>query len=50
LLLRHRGRSGLTQCELADRLGIHRRSVQEWETYLFGFYAILLAAGSSGGC
>jgi WD40 repeat protein/transcriptional regulator with XRE-family HTH domain len=31
LLLRHRGRSGLTQRQLADRVGIHRRSVQEWE-------------------
>jgi DNA-binding transcriptional regulator YiaG len=31
LLLRYRGRSGLTQRQLADRLGIHRRSVQEWE-------------------
>jgi DNA-binding XRE family transcriptional regulator len=29
LLMRHPGRSGLTQCELADRLGIHRHSVQE---------------------
>ena len=31
LLLRHRGRSGLTQRQLAERLGVHRRSVQEWE-------------------
>jgi WD40 repeat protein/transcriptional regulator with XRE-family HTH domain len=31
LVLRHRGRSGLTQRQLADRLGIHRRSLQEWE-------------------
>jgi WD40 repeat protein/transcriptional regulator with XRE-family HTH domain len=32
LLLRHRGRTGLTQRELADRLGTSRRSVQDWET------------------
>ena len=31
LLLRYRGRSGLTQRQVADRLGAHRRSVQEWE-------------------
>ena len=31
LLLRHRGRTGLTQAQLAERLGIHRRSVQDWE-------------------
>src|SRR5882762_551846 len=32
LLLRHRGRSGLTQRELAERLGTSRRSVQDWES------------------
>jgi len=32
LLVRHRGRSGLTQREVAARVGVHRRSVQEWET------------------
>ena len=31
LLLRYRGRSRLTQRQLAERLGVHRRSVQEWE-------------------
>jgi WD40 repeat protein len=31
LLLRYRGRSGLTQRQLGDRMGVHRRSVQEWE-------------------
>jgi transcriptional regulator with XRE-family HTH domain len=31
LLLRFRGRSGLTQHQLADRVGVNRRSVQEWE-------------------
>jgi transcriptional regulator with XRE-family HTH domain len=30
-LLRHRGRTGLTQRELAARLGVHTRSVQDWE-------------------
>src|SRR5260370_36297001 len=31
LLLRHRGRTGLTQRELADRAGANRRTVQDWE-------------------
>ncbi|MBV9598766.1 MAG: helix-turn-helix transcriptional regulator, partial [Chloroflexi bacterium] len=31
LLLRYRGRTRLTQRELADRVGVNRRSVQEWE-------------------
>ncbi|MBV9173599.1 MAG: helix-turn-helix domain-containing protein, partial [Chloroflexi bacterium] len=31
LLLRFRGRSRLTQRQLAGRLGIHSRSVQQWE-------------------
>jgi WD40 repeat protein/transcriptional regulator with XRE-family HTH domain len=31
LLLRYRGRSSLTQRQLADRVGVHRRSVQQWE-------------------
>ncbi|HEY1293881.1 MAG TPA: NACHT domain-containing protein [Chloroflexota bacterium] len=31
LLLRHRGRSGLTQRELAERMRAHRRTVQDWE-------------------
>src|SRR5437660_7082768 len=31
LLLRHRGRTGLTQRDLAARLGTTRRSVQDWE-------------------
>ena len=31
LLLRHRGRSGLTQRELASRIGVHRRSIQRNE-------------------
>src|SRR5260370_25470424 len=32
LLLRHRGRTGLTQRTLAERLGTTRRSVQDWES------------------
>jgi transcriptional regulator with XRE-family HTH domain len=31
LLLRHRGRTGLTQRELAARIGAHRRTIQDWE-------------------
>src|SRR5260221_7208123 len=31
LLLRHRGRAGLTQVELAGRVGAGRRTVQDWE-------------------
>ena len=31
LLLRHRGRTGLSQRDVADRLGAGRRTVQDWE-------------------
>jgi WD40 repeat protein/transcriptional regulator with XRE-family HTH domain len=31
LLLRHRGRTGLTQHQLAERVGVHWRSIQDWE-------------------
>src|SRR5262245_43631899 len=31
-LLRHRGRSGLTQRELASRVGVNMRTIQGWET------------------
>ena len=31
LLLRHRGRSGLSQRDLAARLGVGRRTIQDWE-------------------
>jgi transcriptional regulator with XRE-family HTH domain len=31
LLLRHRGRSGLTQRELASRIGVGRGAIQDWE-------------------
>src|SRR4051812_14488547 len=32
LLLRHRGRTGLTQRDLAARAGVSLRSVQDWES------------------
>src|SRR5438132_108746 len=32
LVLRHRGRTRLTQRELADRMGGSRRTIQDWET------------------
>jgi WD40 repeat protein/transcriptional regulator with XRE-family HTH domain len=31
LLLRHRGRTGLTQHDVAERVGVHWRSLQDWE-------------------
>src|SRR5262249_1352982 len=31
LLLRHRGRTGLTQRQLAERMGVNLRSIQDWE-------------------
>jgi len=31
LLLRHRGRTGLTQRELAARVGVSKRTLQDWE-------------------
>ncbi|MBV9898742.1 MAG: NACHT domain-containing protein [Chloroflexi bacterium] len=34
LLLRYRGRTNLTQRELAERTGVHPRSVQDWEAGL----------------
>src|SRR5260370_40019502 len=34
LLLGHRGRTGLTQQQLAARAGVSRRSVQDWEAGL----------------
>src|SRR5262249_1511451 len=53
LLLRHRGRTGLSQRELAARLGVHVRSVQDWEaglnhpsaTRLEALIGVLLEAG-----
>src|SRR5437762_13467581 len=32
LLLLHRGRTGLTQRQLAGRVGVSARSVQDWES------------------
>src|SRR3954452_22635043 len=32
LLLRHRGRTGLTQRDLAARAGVSTRSLQDWES------------------
>jgi transcriptional regulator with XRE-family HTH domain len=34
LALRYRGRTGLTQRELAARVGVHVRSIQDWEAGL----------------
>src|ERR1043166_951884 len=31
LLLRHRGRTGLSQRDLAARMGVGRRTIQDWE-------------------
>ncbi|MBV9353971.1 MAG: helix-turn-helix domain-containing protein, partial [Chloroflexi bacterium] len=53
LVLRLRGRTGLTQRELADRLSVDRRTVQDWEAgvkyptaeRLEGLIAVLLDAG-----
>jgi len=53
LLLRHRGRTGLSQRDLADRMGAGRRTVQDWEAgvnhpsaeRLQGLIQVLLTAG-----
>src|SRR5438128_7199742 len=53
LVLRHRGRTGLTQRELAARVGVNRRTLQGWEvgvTYpsterLQALIRVLLEAG-----
>src|SRR3954470_8745352 len=59
LLLLGRGRTGLTQRQLADRVGVSARSVQDWEAgvsypsaeRLQHLVAALLEAGGlSGGC
>ena len=34
LTVRHRGRTGLTQRQLAARVGVHQRSIQDWEAGL----------------
>src|SRR5712691_3189147 len=53
LLLRHRGRTGLTQRDVAARMGTSERSVQDWETGVYypgaqnlkALIAVLLEAG-----
>src|SRR5437879_1461440 len=53
LLLCHRGRTGLTQRELAARLGTSRRSIQDWESGVYwpsaerlqGLILVLIEAG-----
>src|SRR3981081_3675169 len=54
LLLRHRGRTGLTQRDLAARLGTTRRSVQDWESGAYypsaeRLQALILLLLESGG-
>ena len=56
VLLRYRGRTGLTQKELAARVGVHLRSIQDWEAgisypraeRLEAVVAALLEAGGFG--
>jgi transcriptional regulator with XRE-family HTH domain len=53
LLLRYRGRAGLTQLDLVARLGASRRAIQDWESgvshpsakRLQGLIVVLLEAG-----
>ncbi len=53
LILRHRGRTGLTQRELAARVGVSRGAVQDWESglnypdaqHLQALIAVFLQAG-----
>src|SRR5437879_811760 len=54
LLLRHRGRTGLTQRDLAERLGTTRRSIQDWESGAYyptaeRLQALILVLLESGG-
>ncbi|HEV7665509.1 MAG TPA: helix-turn-helix domain-containing protein [Chloroflexota bacterium] len=54
LLLRHRGRTGLTQRDLAAGLGTTRRSVQDWESGAYypsaeRLQALILVLLESGG-
>src|SRR6202035_4220431 len=54
LLLRHRGRTGLTQRELAARVGVSMRTVQDWEAGVSypgaeRLQALIAAFLSSGG-
>src|SRR3979490_603195 len=53
LLLQHRGRTGLTQRDVAARMGTSERSVQDWEAGVYypgaqnlkALIAVLLEAG-----
>src|SRR6266851_5696823 len=54
LLLRHRGRTGLTQRELAAHLGTSRRAIQDWESGVYypsaeRLQALILVLLESGG-
>ena len=54
LLLRHRGRTGLTQRELAARVGVSKRTRQDWEAGVSypgaeRLQALIAAFLSSGG-
>src|SRR5947209_4066829 len=54
LLLRYRGRTGLTQRDLAARLGTSRRSIQDWESGAYHpnaerLQALILVLLESGG-
>ena len=54
LLLRHRGRTGLTQRELAARTGVSKRTLQDWEAGVSypgveRLQALIAAFLSSGG-
>src|SRR5947209_10807977 len=54
LLLRYRGRTGLTQRDLAARLGTSRRSIQDWESGAYyptaeRLQALILVLLESGG-
>src|SRR5687767_3598874 len=57
LVLRYRGRTGLTQRQLAEQLGVHTRSIQAWESGLSfpsaeslqALIAAYVATGAFGG-
>jgi DNA-binding XRE family transcriptional regulator len=50
LLLRHRGRTGLTQWELARRAGVSVRSTQDWEAGITFPRANSICAAVAPGC
>ena len=54
MLLRHRGRTGLTQRDFAARAGVSHRSVQDWESGVNyptaeGLQALIRVLFESGG-